>query len=142
MSQDQEHQNVAFAVEQINIDESQINNTPDTEGLSIMPTRNLVLFPDVTISISLGRDISERVANKAYKEHKPVGVVCQKDESEDSPKLSTGLYKYGVLADILKVLELPNGDKTVLVRSRDVLRSKAQARKSAMSPAVSLQKSR
>lgn len=124
MSKDQEHQNIAFAVEQINIDESHINTVPDLDGLSIMPTRNLVLFPNVTISISLGRDMSERVAQKAYDDHKPVGVVCQKDESEDSPTLSSGLYKYGVMVDILKILELPNGEKTVLVRSREAFKIK------------------
>lgn len=134
MNQDEEHQNVAFAVEQISIDESHINNTPDEDGLSIMPTRNLVLFPNVTISISLGRDISERVAQRAYNDHKPVGVVCQKDEAEDSPKLSTGLYKYGVLVDILKILELPTGDKTVLVRAREAFKIKGAGRKTGHVP--------
>ncbi len=134
MNQDEEHQNVAFAVEQISIDESHINNTPDEDGLSIMPTRNLVLFPNVTISISLGRDISERVAQKAYNDHKPVGVVCQKDEAEDSPTLSTGLYKYGVLVDILKILELPTGDKTVLVRAREAFKIKGAGRKTGHVP--------
>lgn len=134
MNQDQEHQNVAFAVEQISIDESHINNQPDEDGLSIMPTRNLVLFPNVTISISLGRDISERVAQKAYEGHKPVGVVCQKNEAEDSPTLSTGLYKYGVLVDILRIIELPNGEKTVLVRGREAFRIKGAGKKAGHVP--------
>lgn len=119
MNIDNDNANVGIAVEQISIDEEHINNVADPLGLSILPTRNLVLFPNVTISISLRREISERVAQKAYADLTPVGIVCQRDAENDSPTLSHGLYKYGVLADILKIIELPTGDKTVIVRGRE-----------------------
>lgn len=119
MNIDNDDPKIGIAVEQINIDEAHINNVADPLGLDILPTRNLVLFPNVTISISLRREISERVAEKAYSDLMPVGIVCQRDPDNDAPTLSTGLYKYGVLADILKVIELPNGEKTVIVRGRE-----------------------
>lgn len=119
---DNDHPNIGIAVEQINIDESHINNQPDLSGLSILPTRNLVLYPNVTISISLRRSTSEKVAEQAYNQHQPVGIVCQRDANNDTPSLTTGLYKYGVLADILKIIELPTGDKTVLVKAREPFR--------------------
>ncbi|MDE6654109.1 MAG: LON peptidase substrate-binding domain-containing protein, partial [Muribaculaceae bacterium] len=119
MNIDNDDPKVGIAVEQINIDEAHINNVADPLGLDILPTRNLVLFPNVTISISLRREISERVAQKAYSDLMPVGIVCQRDPDNDSPTLSSGLYKYGVLADILKIIELPNGEKSVLVRGRE-----------------------
>lgn len=122
MSIDNDNPGVGIAVEQINIDEAHINNVADPLGLNILPTRNLVLFPNVTISISLRREISEQVAEKAYADLLPVGIVCQRDPENDSPKLSTGLYRYGVLADILKIIELPTGDKTILVRGREPFR--------------------
>lgn len=122
MNIDNDNPGVGIAVEQINIDEAHINNVADPLGLNILPTRNLVLFPNVTISISLRREISEQVAEKAYSDLLPVGIVCQRDPEDDSPKLSTGLYRYGVLADILKIIELPTGDKTILVRGREPFR--------------------
>ncbi len=130
MNIDNDDPNVGIAVEQINIDEAHINNAADPLGLSILPTRNLVLFPNVTISISLRREISERVAQKAYADLMPVGIVCQRDPENEAPKLSTGLYRYGVLADILKIIELPTGDKTILVRGREPFKILGSARKS------------
>lgn len=119
MSIDNEFNNIGIAVEQINIDEAHINTTADTDALSILPTRNLVLFPNVTISISLSRKLSEEVAEFCYENLKPVGIVCQRDAENDSPTLSSGLYKYGVVADILKIIQLPTGDKTILVHARN-----------------------
>lgn len=122
MNIDNDNPGVGIAVEQINIDDAHINNVADPFGLNILPTRNLVLFPNVTISISLRREISERVAEKAYADLLPVGIVCQRNPENDSPKLSTGMFRYGVLADILKIIELPTGDKTILVRGREPFR--------------------
>ncbi len=119
MNTEDNNTGIGIAVEQISIDEAHINNVADPLALNILPTRNLVLFPNVTISISLHREISERVIEKSYSDLRPIGVVCQRDPQNDSPKLSTGLFKYGVLADILKIIELPNGEKTVLVRGRE-----------------------
>lgn len=122
MNFDKDNSNVGIAVEQINIDESHFNNTPDILGLSILPTRNLVLFPNVTISISLRRPLSEKVAQFAYNNLTPVGVVCQRDAQNETPSLTTGLFKVGVIADILKIIELPTGDKNVLVRAREAFK--------------------
>lgn len=119
MNIDNDNPGVGIAVEQISIDEAHINNVADPLGLNILPTRNLVLFPNVTISISLRREISERVAEKAYVDLLPVGIVCQRDPENDTPNLKSGIFRYGVLADILKIIELPTGDKTILVRGRD-----------------------
>lgn len=129
MNIDNDNTGVGIAVEQISIDEAHINNVADPLGLSILPTRNLVLFPNVTISISLRREISERVAEKAYSELRPVGIVCQRDPENDSPNISNGMFKYGVLADILKIIELPTGDKTVLVRGREPFKIIGSAKK-------------
>lgn len=119
MNFDNEDSNIGIAVEQISIDQSHINNSVDSDGLLILPTRNLVLFPGVTISISLRRKFSEAIASYAYDNHMPVGVVCQKNPENESPTLSSGVYKYGVVADILKIIELPTGDKNILVHARD-----------------------
>lgn len=134
MNFDNEDSNIGIAVEQINIDESHVNNSVDADGLLILPTRNLVLFPGVTISISLRRKFSENIADFAYEHRLPVGIVCQKDADNENPTLSTGLYKYGVVADILKIIDLPTGDRSILVHARDSFKILGAGKKIAKLP--------
>lgn len=103
MSKDDNH-NIGITVEQINIDASQFCQEPDTDRLILLPTKNMVLFPDVTISLALTRPMTEKIARAACDGHYPVGIVCQTDQEEEWPKLS-GLNKWGVVADVLKVIE-------------------------------------
>lgn len=90
---------------------------PDLQQLPLLPTRNLVLFPDVAIPITLGRESSLATAESAERNSSFIGVVCQLDSSDDNPELK-GLFKYGVFAQVLKVLTLPDGTKTALVQAR------------------------
>lgn len=112
-----EDNNIGITVEQINIDASKFCQDPDTERLILLPTKNMVLFPDVTISLALTRPMTEKIARMACEGHYPVGIVCQSDPEEEWPKLS-GLHKWGVVADVLKVITLPDESYTALVRGR------------------------
>ncbi len=111
-----------MSVGQIEIDASRFTKDPDTESLPILPTRNLVLFPGVTIPISLGRASSREVAEMASTEAVPVGIVCQVNPEEENPAVTTGLYHYGVVADVLNIFKLPDGSQTALVRARGKFR--------------------
>lgn len=112
-----EQDSPSVQVGQISIDVNNFNNDPNLDDLIILPTRNLVLFPGVHLSIGLGRDSSIRVAEFSEETHTPIGIVCQNDPDIESPTLKN-LYKYGVIADVFKVLEMPDGSKTALVRAR------------------------
>lgn len=105
------------AVGQIDIDIKKYKNTPDYDCLPILPTRDFVLFPDVTYPLTIGRESSLKLVNEASDSAKPIGVVCQKDASVETPSLDD-LYKYGVIADVLNVFEMPNGTSTALLRAR------------------------
>ena len=83
-----------------------------------MPTRNLVLFPGTTIPISLVRINSQLTAQRASENQVPIGVVCQVDADDDNPTLER-LYEYGVVADVLKVFDLPDGSHTAIMRARE-----------------------
>lgn len=107
---------------QIDIDAKRFDIQPAPDDLPLLATRNLVLFPGVTIPISLGRDNSIVTATESAERQIPIGIVCQINPEEDSPAVTTGLFKYGVVADVLKVFELPDGSKTALVRSRGKFR--------------------
>ena len=90
-------------------------NIPDV--LPILPLRNTVLFPGVVIPITVGRDKSLRLVQEVYKKNKILGAVAQKDSTIDDPELED-LYKIGTVAQILKILEMPDGTTSVIIQGR------------------------
>ena len=116
----------------ISLDAEGRRNAPDCEDLPVIATRNLVLFPGVTIPISLGRPNSLLTAKRAHEAAMPVGIVCQIDADEDTPAVTTGLYKYGVFADILKLIKLPDGNYTAVVQARGKFRIMGRGRGTSM----------
>ena len=97
------------------------------EVIPILPLRNMVMLPGVTMPVAVGREKSLRLIKHAQKQKALIGVVCQKDIEEDDPALS-GLYSIGVVAEILRVLELPDHSTTVILqgKKRFVLNSLTQ----------------
>lgn len=109
-------------VERIEIDLSRFTDDLNPECLPILPTRNLVLFPGTTISVELGRESAIELAKAANEMAIPIGVVCQLKPDEESPTITTGLYKYGVCAHVLNLFERPDGTYSALVRSSNRFR--------------------
>ncbi|PCH66672.1 MAG: endopeptidase La [Bacteroidetes bacterium] len=85
--------------------------------LSILPLRNTVLFPDVVIPITVGRDKSIDLIKHANKKDKIIGVVAQKDSNVEEPTVDD-LNKVGTVARILKMLKLPDGNTTIIIQGR------------------------
>lgn len=104
---------------QIDIDPTKFTTEPNINDLPLIATRNLVLFPGVTIPISLGRTNSFVTCDIAAKNDIPIGVVCQLNSEEENPTVADGLYKYGVVADVLKIFNLPDGTHTAIIKARD-----------------------
>lgn len=91
---------------------------PQWDDLAVIATRNLVLFPDVTIPIALIRDNARKVANYASANNIPVGICCQLNPSDEHVTDISKVFHYGVIADVVQVLDLPGGGHTALVRAR------------------------
>ncbi len=108
--------------QKIEIDISRFQTVPDYDNLPILATRNLVLLPGLTVTFELGRESSLALAKAAEKEPFPIGIVCQLDPEEENPAVTTGLYKYGTIADVLNVFERPDGTHGALVRAREKFR--------------------
>jgi len=98
-------------------DEEIINREDIPEVLSILPLRNTVLFPGVVIPITAGRDKSIQLINDANKRDKIIGVVAQRDEDVEDPTYDD-IYKTGVVAQILRVLKMPDGNTTVIIQGK------------------------
>lgn len=98
-------------------DEEIINSEEVPEVLPILPLRNTVLFPGVVIPITAGRDKSIQLINDANKGDKVIGVVTQKNEEIEEPT-ADDIYKTGVVAQILRVLKMPDGNTTVIIQGK------------------------
>lgn len=98
-------------------DEDEMNNEETPDILSILPLRNTVLFPGVVIPITVGRDKSIKLIKEAYKGNKIIGVVSQLDVSIEDPTFEQ-LNKVGTVAHIIKMLQMPDGNTTVIIQGK------------------------
>ncbi len=98
-------------------DEEQFNKEKTPKQLPILPLKNMVLFPGVVLPITVGRDKSIELIQKAYKGDKTVGVVAQKNAKIEEPKV-IDLYSIGTVARILKLLKMPDGSTTVIIQGK------------------------
>ncbi|MEQ5790562.1 endopeptidase La [Muricauda sp. NFXS6] len=98
-------------------DEEQMNRESLPETLPVLPLRNTVLFPGVVIPITAGRDKSINLIKDANNGSKTIGVVSQKDESVENPGLED-INTVGTVARILRVLQMPDGNTTVIIQGK------------------------
>lgn len=107
---------------QIEIDATKLKSTPDYDCMPVLPMRDQIIFPGVSFPIALGRESSVAAAEYAYAHSTPLCIVCQKDPATEHPQVPEDVYEYAVVADVMKVLELPEGHKTAIIHSREVCR--------------------
>lgn len=92
---------------------------PKESVLPILATRNLVLFPGVVTPVIIGRSKSRILVEKQRKmADGMMAIICQKDPDIEEPGFDD-LFNYGVVAKIIKILDIPNQDDriTVIVQS-------------------------
>ena len=94
----------------------------DTENLleidneiPILPLRNMLLFPNTFLPVSIGRETAQTLLNEAYKRKSLIGVFGQKDESIEFPT-EKDLSRTGVVAHVAKILHLPDGSHTAFLQ--------------------------
>jgi len=98
-------------------DEERMNAEPLPKVLPILPLRNTVLFPGVVIPITVNRDKSIKLVKDIYKESRLIGVVSQKDVTIEEPGFDD-LNKIGTVAYIIKILQMPDGNTTVIIQGK------------------------
>ena len=98
-------------------DEEALNKEALPNSLPILPLKNTVLFPGVVIPITASRDKSIELIKDANKGDKVIGVVAQKDKSTENPDIKD-IYDLGTVAQILRVLKMPDGNTTVIIQGK------------------------
>jgi len=100
-----------------NEDEDNLKDEDIPGLIPVLPLRNTVLFPGVVIPITVGRDKSIKLIRDANKGNKIIGVTTQRDGNVEDPQVGD-LNQTGTVAQILKMLRMPDGNTTVIIHGK------------------------
>ena len=92
----------------------------DFDNIPLLPLRDMVLFPGVTSPISIGREASLALINQAYRNKQTICTVTQRVADVEKPYLSD-MFSVGVTANIIKVLELPDGTTSAILQVKELV---------------------
>ena len=87
----------------------------------VLPLRDIVVFPHMVVPLFVGRDKSVRALEAVMEQDRPILLAAQKDAAVDEPA-ADGIFRTGVLANVLQLLKLPDGTVKVLVEGRERVR--------------------
>ena len=93
---------------------------PD-DVLSIVPVRNIVLFPGIVMPLALGRPKSIAAAQEAARSQRPIGVLLQRVTEADDPAPDQ-LYEVGCIAGILRYVTAPDGNHHIVCQGQQRFR--------------------
>ncbi|MBR3946811.1 MAG: LON peptidase substrate-binding domain-containing protein, partial [Bacteroidales bacterium] len=87
------------------------------EFLPILPLRNSVLFPGVVFPINIGRQKSFKLIREIQRTTRIFGALSQIDAEVEDPQFSD-MHKVGTVAEILKVIEMPDNTISVIIQGK------------------------
>lgn len=92
-----------------------IKDSEIPDVIPILALRNTVLFPGVVIPITVGRSKSVTLIRELNTKKKILGAISQIDSKIEEPE-TKDLFKVGTIAQVLKVLEMPDGSTSVILQ--------------------------
>ncbi len=102
----------------ISLDENPTEiNLNSGDELPILPLRNIVIYPGVLVPVSVARPKSLRLIRHAQANDGLIGACTQMDKKIDDPTIDQ-LYKMGVAAQIVRVLEMTDNSTTVILEGK------------------------
>ena len=84
----------------------------------VLPLRDIVVFPHMIVPLFVGREKSVRALEEVMAEDRQILLASQIDPSVDDPD-TDGIFRSGVLANVLQLLKLPDGTVKVLVEGKE-----------------------
>lgn len=88
-----------------------------TQSYPVLPLRDIVVFPHMIVPLFVGREKSVRALEEVMQDDKQILLSSQKDPTADDPQ-ADGIFRVGVLANVLQLLKLPDGTVKVLVEGK------------------------
>ncbi|MFY0618752.1 endopeptidase La [Shimia sp.] len=90
---------------------------PLNTSYPVLPLRDIVVFPHMIVPLFVGREKSVRALEEVMADDKQILLSSQIDPADDDPTMD-GIYRVGVLANVLQLLKLPDGTVKVLVEGQ------------------------
>src|SRR5476651_1324487 len=91
-----------------------IKKSETTQVYSLLPLRDIIVFPHMVVPLFVGRDKSIRALEEAMAHHKQIILAAQKKAQNNNPE-EKDIFSVGTLANIIQLLRLPDGTLKVLV---------------------------
>ncbi len=91
-------------------------------SLPVLALRNAVIFPGVVFPITIGREKSMLLVDKAQETGMFIGAVPQMNVAEENPDSLSAFSEFGTVAKVLKTFEMPDGTVTALLQGYKRLR--------------------
>ena len=85
------------------------------DSLPILPVRDVVVFPYMTLPLQIVRDLSLQAVERALKEHRLVLLLTQKNAQVDTPE-PEDLYAVGTVGMIVRMIKQSDDKVKVLVQ--------------------------
>src|SRR5437867_13211864 len=82
--------------------------------LSMVPIRDVVIFPFMMVPFVIGREASVHALEAALRGDRRIFLATQHDATVDNPK-PTEIYQVGTISNIVQSLKLADGNTKVLV---------------------------
>ena len=96
--------------------EEEKENGPEIpEVLPLLPVRDIVIFPYMTLPLFVGREGSVAAVDEALARDRYIFLATQRDPSVEDPK-EGDLYRTGTVAMIMRMLKLPDGRLKILIQ--------------------------
>ncbi len=84
------------------------------EQFTVIPLRDVVVFPHMIVPIFVGRSRSVKALTIANSTDKKLFLTLQKEAVTDNPQIDD-LNKIGIVARVLQTMQLPDGNVKVLI---------------------------
>ena len=88
-----------------------------TIQLPMLPMREDIIYPGMTIPFFIGRKQSMEAVEQALKADRRIFVVTQKDTAIEKPGIDD-LFRVGTIGNVLQIMRLPNGTLKALFEAK------------------------
>ena len=90
---------------------------PTTLTLPLLPLRDIVVFPQMVVSLFVGREKSVKALEAAMAGNREVFLLSQRNPADEDPGQAE-LFDVGSIASVVQLLRLPDGTVKVLVEGK------------------------
>ena len=95
-------------------------NLPE-DALILLPARQVVLYPGIMLPLARGRPKSSAAAQEAARAERPLGVILQRDASNEDPG-PDDLYRVGTSGTLLRYVTAPDGTHHIICQGQQRFR--------------------